>query len=188
MNLRLELNNALPGRLADALKSVQVGEILNLLLVGGDVVVPALTTTAIATADATDLATVLVLANATKAKFNTLLTDVTAIRAALVSAGGATEVAVTVTANVATLAAQPQDLVAVVATAATTTGMKKLLQGPITGPRAIVPATGQAVWDGGVKVLFATADVVTAASFLYTKAADTTVSLFQREIGEQDGT
>lgn len=194
--LRDDLNNALPGRLADAAQSVQLGEILNMLLTGGDVVVPALTSTQNATTVASapsagyvqaEAVTTANLANALKISYNALQVDVAALRTALLSAAGVTEAAVTVTANVATLANQPKALLAVVGTTETgTTHMKKLLRGPITGPGALVPTAGQAVWDGAKKVLFATADVVTVAAFLYTKATDATISSFQRDIGEQD--
>lgn len=186
MSLRTELNNADPNRVPAALREVGMGDLLNLLLVGGDVVVPALTSTQNATANGSDAGTTQTLANALKVSYNALQVDVAALRTALLAAAGVTEAAVTVTANVATLAAQPAKLYAVVASAGTTTGMKKPLRGAITGPTALVPATGQAVWDGGKKVLFSTADVVTAANFLYSKDADTTASLLQRDVGEQD--
>ena len=97
-----------------------------------------------------------------------------------------TESSITVTANVATLANQPSTLFRVNATTATSTGEKKLLKGPITGPNAITPAAGQAVWDGGIKVLFAAADVVTVAKFAYARTVTVTPSLLQRDVGEQD--
>jgi len=104
----------------------------------------------------------------------------------LITAMTATEAGVTVTTNKATLANQPSSLYQINATAGTTTGIKKLLRGPITGANAIVPLTGQAVWDGNVSVLFATADAVTAASFTYARAANVTASILQRDIEEQD--
>lgn len=84
----------------------------------------------------------------------------------------ATEAGVVPAANVATLAATPTSLFQVNATTATVTGIKKLRRGPITGSGAITPATGEAVWDGGTKVLFNVADAVTVASFTYVTAAD----------------
>jgi hypothetical protein len=86
------------------------------------------------------------------------------------------------------LANQPSTLFSINATTATATGEKEVLTGPITGSQAIVPTAGQAVWDGGKKVLFATADVVTAAKFLYSTPADTTVGLLQRTLGSAVGT
>jgi hypothetical protein len=103
----------------------------------------------------------------------------------IIGALTATETGVTVTANVATLANQPSTLIQANATTATATGEKLLLKGPITGPNAVVPAAGQAVWDGGKKVLFAAADVVTVAKFTYPTAATVTPSLLQRSVGEQ---
>lgn len=95
-----------------------------------------------------------------------------------------TESAVTVTSNVATLANQPATLFDINATAGTTTGRKKLRKGPITGTQKITPATGEAVWDGGKKVLFATADAVTTANFFYSQTTDTTCSILQRDQGQ----
>lgn len=81
-----------------------------------------------------------------------------------------TESGVVVTANVAPLANQPVALLQVNATAAGTTGIKTLKVGLITGTGAIVPATGECVWDGDKKVLFNATDAVTAAAFTYSVA------------------
>jgi hypothetical protein len=186
MSLRDDLNNAVPGRLNSALQSLQFGELLNAMLAGGDVIVPALTSTQNATAAAVDLATSEALANALKVSYNALQVDVAAIRASLLSAAGVTEAGVTVTTNAAVLANQPKALIAVVGTTGTHTGMKKILLGPITGPKALLPAANQCVWDGGKNVLFAAFDAITVASFLYSQATDVTVSLLQRDIGESD--
>lgn len=98
-----------------------------------------------------------------------------------------TETGVVPAANVGTLANQPSTLFRLLATAETgATHEKALLRGPITGPKAIVPAVGQAVWDGAKKILFNSTDAVTAFSALYAQAADTTASLLQRTIGESD--
>jgi hypothetical protein len=85
-----------------------------------------------------------------------------------------TETGIPVTSNVATLANAPvaNGLFQCKATAGTTQGVNKLRQGPITGANAIVPATGECVWDGNVSVLFAAVDAVSAASFTYAVAAD----------------
>lgn len=96
----------------------------------------------------------------------------------------ATETGVSVSSSVATLAAQPATLFDINATAGTTTGHKKLRKGPITGSQKITPATGEAVWDGGTKVLFATVDAVTTAAFTYSKTTDTTASILQRDQGQ----
>lgn len=98
----------------------------------------------------------------------------------LLSGLTATETGVSATSSVATLANQPSALVLINATTATTTGVKKLRKGPITGPNAIVPATGEAVWDGGKKVLFATVDAVTVAAFTYATAANVSRSNLQQ--------
>lgn len=104
---------------------------------------------------------------------------------ALIIAMSATESGLVPSSNVVTLANVPSTLFDVNATAGTTTGHKQLLEGQITGPNAIVPATGQCVWDGGKKILFAAVDVVTAVSVKYAKAADATASLLQRAIGQE---
>lgn len=98
----------------------------------------------------------------------------------------ATETGVTPASNVATLANQPSSLFQVNVTAGTSTGVKKLKKGPITGPKAITPAAGECVWDGGKKVLFAAADGATAVSFTYATAADVTCSILSRVLGQSD--
>lgn len=95
-----------------------------------------------------------------------------------------TESAVTVTSNVATLAATPATFLDINAVGGTTQGRKKLRKGPITGPQKITPATGEAVWDGATKVLFATVDAVSSANFTYSKTTDTTCSILQRDQGQ----
>jgi len=182
MSIRTELNKADPNRIPDALRSISFGDLLNRLLGGSDVNIPV----DLATADAAtqtgayvqaDVQSIATLANAIKAKLNLLLAAVRGI-------GGVTEQGVTVTSNVATLANQPSAVVSVIATTGTTTGSKTLLQGPISGAGAIVPASGQVVWDGGKKILFAAVDAITVADFAYTTAADATVTALQRDIGQ----
>lgn len=108
-----------------------------------------------------------------------------ALLAKLIAALTVTESAITVTTNVATLANQPAPTIwQINATAGTTTGVKALKIGAITGPGAIVPKTGEAVWDGAKKVLFATVDAVTAASFTYPTAADAVPTILQRDSGQ----
>lgn len=99
----------------------------------------------------------------------------------LLNAATFTETGITVTANVTTMAAVPTALFRVNATTATVTGEKKLRVGPITGPNALVPATGEVIWDGATKLLFAGADVVTVAKFLYSKAADVSPSCLKQD-------
>lgn len=104
---------------------------------------------------------------------------------ALVIAGlTPTETGVVPAANVATLANAPSAMFQINATAGTVTGIKKLLKGPISGEDAVVPKTGEAVWDGGTRVLFNAADAVTAASFTYARPApNNPTSVLQRELG-----
>ena len=83
----------------------------------------------------------------------------------LLAAAAYTETGVSPSSSVATLANQPESLLDVFATAGTTTGRKTVLKGPISGVGALVPTTGQCVWDGNKKVLFASADAVSAAKF-----------------------
>jgi hypothetical protein len=84
-----------------------------------------------------------------------------------------TETGISVTSNVATLANQPtQIFMAVGITSAPASTTKTLLKGPISGTGAIVPATGQCVWDGAKKVLFAAGDLAATASFTYATATD----------------
>ena len=100
----------------------------------------------------------------------------------LIRSATATETGVVPAADVATLAAQPKTLYDINATTAAVTGRKKLILAPITGAGSVLPKTGEAVFDGGTKVLFNVADAVTAAAFTYTTAAGETVSLFQRDL------
>jgi hypothetical protein len=90
----------------------------------------------------------------------------------LIKNSTATEAGLVPAADQITLAATPTALFQINATAGAVTGVKRLRKGPITGSGAIVPATGEAVWDGGTKVLFASVDAVTAASVLYAKSTD----------------
>lgn len=177
---RDELNRADANRLAAIFNKLELGDIVNRLLSAGGTDVPAATVGADIAAftnppTAPEMALLRTFVNALKA-------DLAAVRTALIAAGGATEQGVTVTSNVATLAARPSTLITINATAGTTTGVKQLLVGPITGQNAIAPLPGQAVWDGNVKVLFSTADAVTTADFLYTKTSDTTVSVLQAPV------
>lgn len=75
-------------------------------------------------------------------------------------------------ANVATLTGQPTAVFQVNATAGAVTGIKTLRKGPIAGDDSIVPASGECVWDLGVKILFAASDAVTAVSVTYAKSTD----------------
>src|SRR5262245_49142476 len=59
--------------------------------------------------------------------------------------------------NVVTLAEDASVVFTVNATAGGTTGIKKLLKGAITGEGKVTPAAGECVWDGGKKILLATA-------------------------------
>lgn len=104
----------------------------------------------------------------------------------LIAGATATETGVSVSSNVGALANQPSIKPFYVnATSGTTTGMKKVLVGPITGPSALVPATGQCVWDGGKNILFASVDAVTAFKAFYAKASDVTVSTLQNDVGNR---
>ena len=90
-----------------------------------------------------------------------------------ISKMGFTETGIAVTSNVATLAAQPTALLQCVGiTVAPASTVKKLRVGPITGPNALVPATGECIWDGALSVLFAAVDVAATASFTYVVATD----------------
>ncbi len=82
-----------------------------------------------------------------------------------------TEAGVGVVADVATLAAVPTALFQVVGiTGAAVRTTKKLRQGPITGAGAIVPASGECVWDGGLHILFAAVDVAATCDVVYAVA------------------
>ena len=92
---------------------------------------------------------------------------------------GYTDTGTSVTSDVVTLTNQPtaNGLFKVVAVSGTVTGMKKLLRGPISGPGAVVPATGECVWDGGLHVLFAAVDAVATASSTFAVSTDTASAL-----------
>lgn len=102
----------------------------------------------------------------------------------LIRSATPTETGVVPAADIATLAAQPKVLFDINATTAASTGRKKLIKAPITGAGSVLPKAGEAVFDGGTKVLFNVADAVTAASFTYTTAAGDTISLFQRDLDQ----
>ena len=65
--------------------------------------------------------------------------------------------------------------------------MKKILRGPISGEDAVIPITGEAVWDGGTRVLFAAADAGTTASFTYSRTTDL-ASITMRDMGQSGNT
>ena len=95
-------------------------------------------------------------------------------------------VGLTVTTNIATLNAQPTQIFkanAMTVSGGSATGIKKVLRGPITGQNAVIPASGQCVWDGNVSVLFAACDLVTTAEFA-TVLSSTTTSVTLRAIGQ----
>lgn len=96
---------------------------------------------------------------------------------------GFTETGITVTANIATLANAPTAMFQLTAATGTVTGVKKMLRGPISGEDAVIPITGEAVWDGGTRVLFAAADVVATASFTYARATNL-ASVTMRDMGQ----
>jgi len=100
------------------------------------------------------------------------------------AASGYTETTQTVTSNIRTLNAVPSAIFQVTATTATHTGVKTLLKGAPSGASALTPLPGQCVWDGGLHILFATVDNVTACSVLYAQAGDTTASILQRVPGQ----
>ena len=77
-----------------------------------------------------------------------------------------------VTLSVATLANAPVALFNVNATAGTVQGVKKLRRGLVSGPNALVPATGECIWDGSKTLLFAAVDAVTTAACTYAVATD----------------
>jgi hypothetical protein len=97
-----------------------------------------------------------------------------------------TESTVVVTASVGPIANQPSAVYQVNATAAGTTGIKKLLKGPITGPHAILPAVGECVWDGALSILFNATDAVTQMAVTYALATPVVASILRRSLGETD--
>ena len=103
----------------------------------------------------------------------------------VISKLGYTDTGTAVTSNVVTLSAQPtaQGLLQVVAASGTVTGAKKLRQGPISGANALVPATGECVWDGAVSVLFAAVDAVATASSTFVKSTDL-ASITMKALGQ----
>jgi hypothetical protein len=188
------LNADLLGKESDAMLAAGLGDILSVLLdtrnanttVAATTVGAALVATA--QADATtpanvgytqadqtaiaDLANALkVLVNDCVARINQLRVDVLALRSELAAintagtVGGATEAGITVTSNVATLAAQPSTLITVNAVAGTATGVKRLVRDVTRSPQ-----TGEVLWDGGLRLTFAVADAVSSCDVIYAKA------------------
>ena len=73
----------------------------------------------------------------------------------------------------AAMAAQPVALLQVVGiTAGADRSTKKLRRGLISGEGALVPAAGEVIWDGGLNLLFAAADLVATYDVTYTLATD----------------
>jgi hypothetical protein len=107
---------------------------------------------------------------------------------ALLAAMTATEAGVTVTTNVATLAAVPSGFWDAKATTATTTGSKKIRRCSAAFLTANNPPAGECLWDGALKVKFASADVVTVAGFKYSVTTDASVSAMKHGLDEQDAT
>ena len=94
----------------------------------------------------------------------------------------ATETGLSPTANVSTLATPPTSVFLVNVTAGASTGIKKLLKGPISGEDAVIPKAGEATWDGGTKILTNAADAATAVAVTYATATDVD-SVTQRDLG-----
>lgn len=195
MALRDDLNNPNDSQLVSLLQALGFGDLINIVMAAQEGSAAAITAATVTTPNAAtqtasyveaDVQTIATLANALKTAVNALVADVTNLRAAVVAAGGYTETGVTVTSNVATLANTPSFLYVAAIATGTTTGVKKLLKGPVSGPNVVTPPPGSATWDGGKKVLFASADAASTANFLYATAADTTASLLQRRLTEQD--
>lgn len=86
----------------------------------------------------------------------------------------ATESGVTVTSYLtAPIANQPVALLQVVGiTGGGTHTVKKLRKGPVSGAGALVPAAGEVIWDGGLHLLFAAADLAATADLTYTVSTD----------------
>jgi hypothetical protein len=106
---------------------------------------------------------------------------------AMINAMTATEAGVTVTTNVATLAASPTVLWDAKATTATSTGSKLVRKVSNAYLVANSPAAGECFWDGATKVKFNAVDAVTAAGFKYPLAADSSCSFLRRSLGQVDG-
>lgn len=99
----------------------------------------------------------------------------------------ATEAGVVVTTNLsAPLAATPLVLWDANATAAASTGKKKINKVSAAYLTANNPPVGECFWNGATGVKFNSADAVTAASYKYPKAADATCSFLQRKLAQSD--
>lgn len=173
--VRDKLNSNVLGKESDALAKAPLGDLLSVLF-GAPATVPAATAAAVTATDATnpanaaytqaDQTALAALANSLKTQLNALITDVAALRTAVSAINKhATEVGVTVTTNVATLAALPSTVINVNATAGTTTGVKTLVRDP-----AHTLVAGEVYWDGKLTLTFAAADAVTACDVVYSKA------------------
>ena len=86
----------------------------------------------------------------------------------------ATESGVTVTSYLtAPIANQPVALLQVVGiTSGAARSIKKLRKGPVSGAGALVPAAGEVIWDGGLHLLFAAADLAATCDLTYVVATD----------------
>jgi hypothetical protein len=105
---------------------------------------------------------------------------------ALINALANTETSVTVTSNVATLAATPVQLWDAKISAGTTVGSKRVLRVSNAYLTANAPAVGDCFWDGATKVKFNAADNGSAAHFKYSISTDSSCSEFRRALAMTD--
>lgn len=104
----------------------------------------------------------------------------------LIKAMTPTDAGLAIAATLATLTAAPSaPPFQVKGIGGATPGIKKLLIGPITGAGAVVPATGEVVWDGGTKLKFAAIDGNLTCDVTYAKASSS-ASAMLRSLGERD--
>lgn len=99
----------------------------------------------------------------------------------LIQDAGNTETGIVPAANVATLAAIPGVLLDLVSTAGVFTGRLALK----IGDASVLPASGEAVWDGATSVRLNATDAVTALDAKYIRATNT-VSMLDRTLSQQD--
>lgn len=109
------------------------------------------------------------------------LTNTEATDIVMIEDNGPASADLTVTSNVATLAAKPAILLDVVALAGTTLGRKVLKIGA-----GLVPAVGEVVWDGNVTLTFNATDAVTSALVVSLPTAGVLASLLERRLGQRD--
>jgi hypothetical protein len=109
-------------------------------------------------------------------------TNLEVINVTIIERNGPLAEQVTVTSSAGTLAAAPDIVLDVIATAGTSLGRKVLK----IGDSNLTPAPGEVIWDGATGLRFNATDAVTSAKVVRVPSAGVVTSLLNRALGQQD--